>query len=134
MAFEILGRAQGTEVQGNNTVVTVFTYNVISRPSETYFQFRRPLAKSSPANIKNVAGQFSGRIENVAKDSRVTDIQYFQDTTQGGLLRDMMRTYYANADGTVQGSVESPLANFGPTFTLAQISSEIAAGGDYLGS
>jgi len=134
MAFEILGRAQGSEVQGGNTVVTVFTYNVISNPSGTYFQFRRPLAKSSPANIKNVAKQFSDRIEAVAKDSRITDVQYFQDTTQGGLLRDMMRTYYSAADGTIMGSVESDLAHFGPGFTLNQVQNEIAAGGDYLGS
>lgn len=134
MAFEIIGRTQGSEVQGGNKVVTVFTFEVISYPSGTYFQFRRPKAKASPANAKNVAGQFSNRIEAVIAGANVADVQYFQDTTQGGLLQDMMRTYYSADDGTIQGSVEQKLADFGPGKTLALVNAEVASGGDFLGA
>lgn len=133
MAYRILGSSQTSEVQGGTKIVRVKEYQVESLPSETYFQFRRPVT-TDQATVRSVAKQLSDRIEAVHKLPTVTDIVYSQDTTQGGRLQDRMITYYATPDGAISGDVESSLAQFGPNFTKAQIDAEIAAGGDYLGS
>lgn len=132
MAFQIQGYTQTSEVQGGTKVVPVREYHVISLPSETYFQFRRDKPRWQYA--KSVAGQLSDRIEAVLGNPLVTDVVYSQDTTPGGKLQDTMTTYYATPDGTISGSVEQPLANFGPNATMQLVNAEIAAGGDQLGS
>lgn len=132
MGFEIQGFTQTSEVRGGNKVVPVREYHVLSLPSQTYFQFRRDKAHYSGA--KSSAGQFSDRIEAVLASPLVTDVVYSQDTTPGGKLVDMMTTYYANADGTITGSVEQDLAHFGPNLTIPLVQDEIASGGDQLGS
>jgi hypothetical protein len=127
VAGEIIGRIQGTEVRGGNTVVTVFSYQCLSHPSGTFFSFRRTKAQVASGPPVSGANQLSDRIEAVLNLDAVTDVYYFQDTTPSGLLRDMMRTYYQSADGRVEGDVESDLAHFGPNYTGAQINDEIAA-------
>ena len=130
MAYERLGYSQTQEVQGGNKLVKVREYRRLSLPSETYYQFRRPQDKWAAANIASVSEQFADRIEAVLGNPLATDVVYSQDTTAGGRLVDMMTTYYATADGRIEGSVESSLAQFGPAFTGAQIDAEIASGGD----
>jgi hypothetical protein len=131
VGFDIQGYTQTSEVRGGNKVVPVREYHVISLPSETYFQFRRDKAHYSGA--KSSAQQFSDRIEAVLANPLVTDVVYSQDTTPGGKLQDTMTTYYANADGTISGSVEQDLAHFGPNVTIPLVQQEIASGGDQLG-
>jgi hypothetical protein len=132
--FQILGRVQTQEVRGGNKLVKVREFQVMSLPSETYFQFRRDATQPCYAAPKPCAAQFADRIEAVMGDDRVTDVVYSQDTSAGGRLQDMMTTYYSTPDGAVSGSVEQRLANFGPSATLALVAQEIAAGGDQLGS
>lgn len=134
MAYRIEGYTVTEEVQGGNKIVRVREYHVYSLPSETYFQFRRPVGpKTSAANIKSVAKQLSDRIEAVLNIPVVTDVVYSQDVSPGGRLIDMMTTYYQTLDQAISGSVESDLAHFGPGNTGAQIDAEIAAGGDVIG-
>ena len=130
MAYEKLGYSQTQEVQGGTKLVKVREYRRLALPSETYYQFRRPQGKWGAATIDSVSEQFAGRIEDVLGNPLVTDVVYSQDTTAGGKLIDMMTTYYQTADGLVDGSVESSLAEFGPNFTGAQVADEKAAGGD----
>lgn len=133
MAFQIQGFTQTQEVKGGTKLVKVREYHVLSLPSETYFQFRRPQPKWAAANIKSIAKQLSDRIEAVLGLDDVVDVVYSQDTTAGGSLQDRMTTYYETPDGAISGSVDQPLASFGPGNTGALISAEIAAGGDSLG-
>jgi len=130
VAYQKLGYSQTREVQGGNKLVKVREYRRLALPSETYYQFRRPQGKWDAANIDSVSEQFAGRIEAVLAIPEVTDVVYSQDTTAGGRLQDRMETYYQSADGVIEGSVESPLKDFGPNFTGAQVAAEIAAGGD----
>lgn len=132
MGYRITGSTQTVEVQGGTKLVTIKEYHVVSEPSETYFQFRRP--KTVPQNtVKSVAKQLSDRIEAVIAKPVVTDVVYSQDTTQGGRLQDRMTTYYYDAASDISGDVESSLAEFGPTFTMAQINKELDAAKGYLG-
>jgi hypothetical protein len=133
MAYTIQGYTQTSEVQGGTKIVKIREYHVYSLPSNTYFQFRRPLTTTA-ANIKSVAQQLSDRIEAVLALPDVIDVAYSQDVTASGQLVDMMTTYYATPDGMISGSVQSDLAHFGPNYTGNQVQAEIAAGGDYLGS
>lgn len=134
MGYRIEGYTRTEEVQGGNKVVPVREYHVYSTPSETYFQFRRPIGpKTAEANIRSIADQLSKRIESVLGNPLVTDVIYSQDVTPGGRLQDMMTTYYSSDGGAITGSVEQPLANFGPTATLKLVNDEIAAGGDVIG-
>jgi len=130
MAYQKLGFSQTTEVQGGTKLVKVREYRRLSMPSETYYQFRRPQGKWDAALIASVSEQFADRIEGVLAIPEVTDVIYSQDTTMGGRLQDRMTTYYQTLDGLIEGSVESSLAEFGPTFTGQQVADEIAAGGD----
>jgi hypothetical protein len=132
VAFEKLGFTQTREVRGNK-LVKVREWQVVSLPSETYFQFRRDVTQPCYGAPNPCAAQFSDRIEAVMGLGNVTDVVYSQDTSAGGKLVDMMTTYYRTPDGKIEGSVESTLAQFGPNFTAAQIGAEIAAGGDALG-
>lgn len=134
MGFRIEGYTQTKEIMGGNKLVPVREYQVVALPSETYFQFRRHPPQPGYTDPKPAAKQLSDRIEAVLADPRVVDVAYFQDTSAGGKLIDMMRTFYMTPDGTISGSVESDLAHFGPGLTLAQVSDEIAAGGDLVGS
>lgn len=134
MAFLIQGYTQTREVRGSNKLVRVREFQVMSLPSETYFQFRRDATQPCFAAPKPCARQLSDRIEAVMGDARVTDVVYSQDTTDGGKLVDWMTTYYETPDGAISGSVEGPLREFGPNKTLADVATEIAAGGDRLGS
>lgn len=133
MGFQIQGFTQTQEVRGGNKLVKVREYHVVALPSETYFQFRRDQSKWAAANIKSVARQLSDRIEAVLGLPNVVDVIYSQDTTAGGSLQDRMTTYYETGDGAISGSVEQPLASFGPNNTAALVNAEIAAGGDSLG-
>ena len=132
MPARITGSTQTVEVQGGNKLVTVKEYHVLSLPSETYFQFRRPKTTAA-ATIRSVANQFSGRIEAVLANALVTDVVYSQDTTQGGRLQDRMTTYYRSPDGAIEGDVEQPLAEFGPNVTIAEVVNELNAAGAFLG-
>jgi hypothetical protein len=132
MAFKIIGVVNTKEVRGTK-LVPVKEYQVLSLPSETYFEFRRDTSQAGYKDPKPAAGQLSGRIEAVLGLDDVTDVVWSQNTTAGGALVDWITTYYATPDGTVSGSVESSLAQFGPSFTGGQVAAEIAAGGDQLG-
>lgn len=132
MAAQIQGFTATTEVQGGTKLVKVHEYHVLSLPSETYFQFRRP-ATTAAATIKSVAKQLSDRIEAVLKLGDVTDVVYSQDVTPGGQLQDRMTTYYETPDGAISGSVEQKLADFGPNVTGGLVAAEIARGGDFVG-
>lgn len=134
MGFRIDGVTNTKEVIGGNKLVPVHEYHVVALPSDTYFQFRRHPPQPGYTDPKPAAKQLSDRIEEVLADPRVIDVAYFQDTSAAGRLIDSMRTFYVSEDGTVSGSVESDLAHFGPGLTLEQVSEEIAAGGDTLGS
>lgn len=133
MPFQIIGRVQTQEVRGGNRLVKVREFQVVSLPSDTYFQFRRDATQPCYQAPRPCADQFSDRIEAVHADPRVTDVVYSQDTSSGGRLVDMMTTYYASSDGAISGSVEQRLADFGPGTTLALVAAEMAAGGDQLG-
>jgi hypothetical protein len=134
MAFQITGVSNSTEYKGGNKVVKVREYHVLSLQSETYFEFRREIGTPGYTNPKPAPQQLSDRIEAVLGLPDVTDVLYSQDVTQAGRLQDRMETFYRTQDGSISGSVESSLAQFGPNFTGNQISAEIAAGGDQLGS
>ena len=133
MPFRIEGYTQTQEVRGGNKLVKVREYHVVSLPSETYFQFRRDQPRWATANIRSVADQLSDRIEAVLGLPNVVDVVYSQDTTAGGSLQDRMTTYYQTPDGAISGSVEQPLAEFGPNVTAALVNAEIARGGDVIG-
>lgn len=135
--FRITGSTETVQVQGSK-VVKVKEYHCLAESSlpdggvaETYFQFRRPKAIPQ-STIRSVAQQFADRIEAVLNLPAVTDVVYSQDTSQGGRLQDRMTTYYATADGAIQGDVESDLAHFGPNYTGAQIADELAIAGGFL--
>lgn len=132
MAFEILGRVETREVKGTK-LLKVREFQVVSLPSETYFQFRRDATQPCYAAPGPCASQFSGRIEAVAGDPRVVDVVYSQDTTAGGRLVDMMTTYYRSENGAVEGSVEQRLANFGPTTTIGLVDAALGEGEAQLG-
>lgn len=134
MAFRIEGVSNTQEYRGGNRTVKVREYHVVALPSETYFEFRREIGTPGYTNPKPAAQQLSDRIEAVLGLADVTDVLYSQDVTQAGRLQDRMETFYRTPTGTISGSVESSLAQFGPNFTGAQIAAEIAAGGDTLGS
>ena len=134
MAFQKQGFTQTREVRGGNKLVQVREWRGIALPSETYFQFRRDKTQLCYATPNPCFAQFADRIEGVLASPLVTDVVYSQDTTAGGRLVAMMTTYYASEDGSVEGSVEQPLAQFGPTATLALVNAEIAAGGDLVAS
>lgn len=133
----ITGSTETVEVQGSK-VVKVREYHCVAVAdvpggvtTEVYFQFRRPKAVAQ-STIKSVAQQFANRIEGVLNLANVTDVVYFQDTSQGGRLQDRMTTYYASANGEIEGDVESDLAHFGPNYTGKQIADELAIAGGYL--
>lgn len=136
-SFRITGSTETVQVQGSK-VVKVKEYHCVAvsalpggATDETYFQFRR--AKAIPqSTIRSVAQQFADRIEGVLNLPNVTDVVYSQDTSQGGRLQDRMTTYYASADGGIQGDVESDLAHFGPGFTGDQVADELATAGGFL--
>lgn len=132
MAFQILGRMQTQEVRGGNKLVKVREFQVISLPSETYFQFRRDPSQPCYAAPKPCAAAFADRIEGVLALADVVDVVYSQDTTAGGRLIDRMTTYYETDDGAISGSVEQDLKDFGPAKTGARVKAEIAAGGDQI--
>lgn len=132
-SFDVIGNTTTEEVRGGNKVVKVREFHVLSLPSETYFEFRRDSTTPGFTNPKPSAQQFADRIEGVLALPNVVDVDYFQDTTAAGQLRDMMRTFYSTPNGAVQGSVEQKLADFGPGKTAALVNAEIAAGGDMLG-
>lgn len=132
--FIIQGFTQTREVRGGNKLVKVREYHVIALPSETYFQFRRTATQPCYGEPKPCAQQFADRIEDVLAIPTVTDVVYSQDTTAGGRLEDMMTTFYATADGAIEGSVEQELKNFGPNVTGADIASAIAAAAGLVGS
>lgn len=131
MGYRIEGRTQTVEVRGGTRVVKVREFHCYATPSETYFQFRRSEGQPCYASPGPCASQFAARIEAVLALANVVDVVYSQNTTAGGLLQDWMTTYYQTADGAISGSVESTLAQFGPTFTRNQVSAEIASGGDF---
>jgi hypothetical protein len=133
MAFQIIGVVNTKEVRGTK-LVAVKEYQVLSLPSETYFEFRRDPSQAGFKDPKPAAKQLADRIEAVLALANVVDVVWSQNTTAGGALVDWMTTYYSTPDGTVSGSVESSLAQFGPTFTRSQVAKEIAAGGDNLGT
>jgi hypothetical protein len=139
VGYRIEGYTQTSEVQGGTKIVKVREYHVFSLPSETYFQFRRPKPQAgvttgpyAASSIKAVAKQLSDRIEAVLAIATVTDVVYSQDVTPGGQLQDTITTFYEADNGNIQGSVEQPMANFGPTVTAKLVAAEIAAGGDFL--
>lgn len=133
MGFRVDGYDIVNEYQGGNRVVPVREFHVVSLPSETYFQFRRGKRDGTWISPKATAQQLSDRIEAVLALPNVVDVLYSQDVTAGGKLQDRMTTFYRTVDGTISGSVESSLAEFGPNFTGNQIATEIAAGGDAIG-
>jgi hypothetical protein len=133
MGYRIEGFDGITEYRGGNRVEPVREYHVVSLPSETYFQFRRGKRGGSWIDPKATAKALSDRIEAVHGIATVADILYSQDVTAGGKLQDRMTTFYRTADGSISGSVESSLAEFGPGFTGNQIAAEIASGGDVIG-
>lgn len=133
MGFEIVGAVNTNEVRGTK-LVKVREFQVMSLPSETYFEFRRTPDQSGYSTPKPAAEQLSDRIEAVLALPNVTDVVWSQEPKPGGSLLDWMTTYYRTPDGTIAGSVESDLAHFGPTFTGKQVAAEIAAGGDLLGA
>jgi hypothetical protein len=136
-SVRITGNTETVEVQGSK-VVKVREYHCVAvvdvpggATSEVYFQFRRP--KAIPAStVHSVAQQFADRIEGVLNLANVTDVVYSQDTSQGGRLQDRMTTYYASADGSIEGDVESDLAHFGPGYTGSQVAAELGVAGGYL--
>ena len=125
MAYEITGRVQTREVRGTR-LVKVREFTVISLPSETMFEFRRDASQPCYTSPGSCASQFSNRIEAVFAHPLVTDVVYSQDTTAGGRLVGIMTTYYATADGRIEGSVEQRLENFGPGTTIPLVEAEIA--------
>ena len=133
MAFTIIGIVRTKEVRGTK-LVDVKEYQVMSLPSETYFEFRRDPSQPGFKDPKPAAQQLSDRIEAVLALPNVVDVVWSQNTTAAGALVDWMTTFYATADGAISGSVESALKFFGPNFTRNQVNAEIAAGGDNLGS
>lgn len=133
MGFRIVGAVNTNEVRGTK-LVKVREFQVMSLPSETYFEFRRTPDQPGFADPKPAAKQLSDRIEAVLGLDNVTDVVWSQEPRPGGALLDWMTTFYRTPDGTVSGSVESDLAHFGPSFTGKQVAAEIAAGGDLLGA
>jgi hypothetical protein len=127
MPYERAGASKTVEVRGGSRVVSVIEYRRYSLPSRVFFQFRRDAQPAQTAGqLDSISEQLSDRIEAVLNLANVTDVDYFQDTSQAGRLQDRMRTYYRTDDG-LEGDVESDLAHFGPTFTRNQINDEIAA-------
>ena len=131
MAYAIVGVVKTNELRGTN-LVPVKEYQVLSLPSQTYFEFRRDASQGGYTNPGPAATQLSDRIEAVLALPSVTDVVWSQHPTPAGTLKDWMTTYYSAQGGAIQGSVESDLAHFGPNYTGAQISGEVSEGSQIL--
>lgn len=125
--YEIVDTRLTTELVGGSKSTAVNEYSVITSPSNVFFQFRRTLAKSSPANIASVADQLATRIEEVMASPNVTAISYWQSVNQAGELLDNMSVYYASDDQTVQGHIVTSLAAIGPNKTPPLVAAALAA-------
>lgn len=126
MGYAIVGIVKTNELRGTQ-LVPVKEYQVLSLPSETYFEFRRDASQSGYTTPGPAATQLSNRIEAVLGLPDVTDVVWSQNPSASGKLLDWMTTYYSAAGGAISGSVESDLAHFGPNYTNQQIKTEIEA-------
>lgn len=121
----IIAREQLSELQGANRLVPVIQYTVETLPSHIQFQFRRPKT-TDKATVASVAEQLADRFEAVLAGQRVIDLDYFQDTTASGQLRDMVRVFWETLDGRAEGHFDEWMPNLGPAHTFKRVDEEVA--------
>lgn len=133
--YTIQGSANTTEQEGGGVVIPVQEFAVLTKPSNIYFQFRRPIAQlqkldagDRKALVASVADQLATRIEDVAAEDNVLTLSYSQPANAAGQLLDVMTIYVASDSGNSQGTVQVPLANVGPgDYTSSRVNAEVAA-------
>lgn len=128
----IIGREQISELRGANKLVPVIQYTVETVPSAIQFQFRRPKG-TALSTVSSVAEQLADRFEAVLAGQRVTDLDYFQDTTPGGQLRDMVRVFWRTLDGRAEGHFDEWMPELGPNHTFRRVDEEVAEADEELG-
>lgn len=121
----IIGVENLTELQGANKLVKVKQYTVETTPSSIIFQFRRPVG-TPQSGVASSAEQLADRFEAVLAGPRVTDLDYFQDTTPAGQLRDMVRVFWRTLDGRAEGWFDEWMPNLGPNHTFARVDEAVA--------
>lgn len=133
--YTVLGSFNTSELQGGNSIVPVQEFQIQTKPSNVYFQFRRPTsqlaaldAADRKALIASVADQLATRIEEVVALPNVELLAYSQPTNQAGQLVDTITVYVQSDSGNSEGTVNIPMADIGPgTVTTTAINAEVAA-------
>lgn len=111
--YAIVTQYPDVEVVGGSQMQDVQVIGVVTQPNSIYFEVRVPRAKATTAYLKYTAQSYRDIYELVASKPGVSDVQWTQEPTPGGLLVDHVVIYVTTASGESTGVLDTPYAKLG---------------------
>lgn len=118
---------QADQLLGGTTLQKVVEIGAVTGLSGIYFETRVLAAGYDQASGDSLVDVYSRQIEESMLGPYVTDMSYFQDTTQAGQLLDMMQIFWSTADQEDQGWIMLILAKVQPTIVNPCVQNAVAA-------
>ncbi len=100
---EVIGGAQTQDVQ---------VIGVLTAEHSVYFEIRLPRASATTAFIRQEANAFTIIYELVFTAPGVSDVQWTQEPTAGGLLEDHVIVYVTSTSGNSTGVLDFSYGHF----------------------
>lgn len=108
--YSIVAQYPTTEFLGGTQTRDVMAVGMRTRPSDIYFEFRLPRADYNARNVADSANGFSIILEQLTTITGVSGIQWIQQPTDAGQLRDALIVSVESDSGDSASSFVEPFA------------------------
>lgn len=125
-SWELNWAHQSDQIVGGSTIQKMVELGVTTFPSGTFFQYRVPAVSTWREDLPPLLDVIAQQIEDTFGGPYITELAYFQDTTQSGQLLDMFQVFWEAADGLAQGWVEFVLAKIEPQIVNPCVQNAVA--------
>lgn len=126
-AYTIVGQRPDVEVVGGTKTRDVQVIEVVTAGHGVYFETSLPRANATTANIRNQANGFTIIYEMLFDIPGVSDVQWTQEPTAGGLLADHVIVYVTSDSGDSEGVLDFAYVNFNQDYIAPRVAKLVAA-------
>lgn len=110
--YSIVAQYPTTEFLGGTQTREVMAVGMRTKPHDVYFEFRLPRADYNARNVADSAHGFAIILEQLFGIAGVTQLQWIQQPTDAGQLRDALIVSVESDSGDSASSFVEPFAQF----------------------
>lgn len=118
---DVVTQYETVEFLGGTQTRPVIAVGVRTRAHGVYFEFRVPKGEYSSAVVRNNRNGFTIVYELLFEIAGVTDVEWTQEPTDAGLLKDHVIVYFTSTSGNSSASIDFPYDQFTQDYIAARV-------------